>query len=398
MSIIPYTLFSFTHSGSQKSVDFIWLYEYIETVGGNMSGIVIVQYDNRTNFKEAQGPMKNKIQFLILSGLIGLLMIVVSGCYTQLGMTRGERHDDREYTAIQQDEDTSYVANEDQDEYRNQSEYYNSDYDEYGQSYRPRVGFSYYYPSSYWPSTAFSVAYANPWAYDCYSAYDPWICGTPYVTYPYYGYGYFPSAYYYPPYYYHYNYSYLVKPVRHERRDFGQTRGSAGRGAVETRGDVPTSVGTGYDLPRGARVSSPMSGPSSLRSVPVVKDNSRRTGSSRGAYVPRSDGRSGSRSNNNGVRGTSSRGGNSRGDVRREQTAPRYRTPEAPAIPPTYRAPSNDNGSSRGEQSHGTRDAGSPRSSSPSSYTPPPQHNSSPPAPSSGSAPSSGTSRSGRRP
>jgi hypothetical protein len=318
--------------------------------------------------------MKQPNQVLLIAGLLGLLAL--PGCYTQLSMTHGEREYDREYTA--NDSDTSAVVNEGQDEGYQQ---YDNNYDGYTDNWHPRFGFNYYYPSSYWPSYAFNVTYGNPWAYfDGYWPYDAWRCGTPYVSYPYYGYGYYPSYFYssysYP---YHNGYTYAGRDVRRGSRTFGETRGgtTGGRTSDGAPRYQPNTPGT-TELPRGSRVASPAGAPAP-RTGGVIGRSGRTTGTSRGAYVPRTDGRSSGRTPQPGVRGSSPRGGNTRGDARQAQ--PRYRTPQSPSAPPSggTRAPSGDGGARNTP-----------------SYTPPAQHSSPPPAP----APSGGRGGDtrGRRP
>ena len=231
--------------------------------------------------------MKLRLLQLSFAGFIAILVMLLSGCYTQLSTVKGDRDDDERYTSSGSRDDSSYTQNED-GEYRERSDYDNDDY--YGYNH-PHVGFSYYYPT-YWPSYAFSVAYANPWCYDNYWAYDPWYCGTSYVRYPFYGY--YPT-YYYPAYYYHYSYyhsGYASRygSVRRGTRDFGSTRGNAsGRGAT-TGYESPNTERGNFNLPTGASIGRGVNGGSPYRSAPVVKDNSRQTGNQR-TYVPRNDGR-----------------------------------------------------------------------------------------------------------
>ncbi len=311
---------------------------------------------------------------LLLAVFGGVILLNLAGCYTQMGTTQDDRDRESEYSQSRRYDDTSSVQGEEPE----RSDYYsNNDYYD-GGGYRPRIGFSYYYPSYYWPSTAFSVAYGNPWAYDCYWGYDPWICGTPYVVYPYYGY--YPGAYSYPGYYSYYGYGSSYRRYHHADRSFGSARGSQGRTpSTETRFDVPSSGGT--ELPHAGRFAP--SGSTPTRTSPSVKDNTRRTGTARGYYVPRSDGR-GQGNANSVPRGSASRVGSSRAGARH------YRLPDAPSRPATQDHGSPNNGAPAGND-------GTPRVNNSPGVSPP--RSAPPPAPSRGPSPaSSGTSRSGRRP
>lgn len=342
--------------------------------------------------------MKTK---LTIVAALGLLILVASGCYTQLGSTREDDRGSGAYTASQDDNDSGYAENSDYD--RGQSGYYNDD----GWNSHARLGFSYYYPSSYWPSYAFTAAYADPWCYDRYYAYDPWWCGTPIVGY---GYGYYPSHFYYAPYYYYYppayyyGHTYASVPVKRGTRDFGDTRGAGGtRGVGETRYDAPATDRGGYNLPSGARYDGSRGGAS--QSAGSAKDNGRQIGGQRDA-APRSTERATSQPRyDRGVRGWGSRNGNARGESGRDtqtQTTPSNGGSQSSAPSGTSTAPSrgtSNTGQHQREPRQGHRDAGSSRGSVPQN-TPPPRVQSAPPPPpppSSGGNRSGGGSRGGRR-
>src|ERR1041385_277777 len=279
--------------------------------------------------------MRLKLTTSIIFGIMGLFVLAFSGCYTQLGSTKDEQINGREEygssNSTENAEDTSYV--------NQQSDYYDN-YNTYGSNPRYRVGFSYYYPSSYWPSYAFSAAYADPWFYDNYWAYDPWWCGTPYVTYPMngyspYGYGYYGSNYYLPSAYYHYGSGYAVVPVKRATRDIGSTRGSGGRGAT-TNTDIANPGGdrgssylpTGGSLNRSGGGISPGANNSKSSTRPI-----RPEGNQRGS-APHTDTRAGNRTDR-GIRGSSSRAGRSRSDGRAE-AQPQHRPNNGSSTSPSY--------------------------------------------------------------
>ena len=324
----------------------------------------------------------------IIPLLVGLAFF--AGCYTQLGTVREEQDDMEEYTKGEQEIDSSSTEENDLADDRYREDHYSSyNYDDSWQS-RYRVGFSYYYPSHYWPSYAFSVAYANPWYYDYYWSYDPWWCGTPYVNY---GYGYYNSPFYsYPFYSYYYGTAYDRRDVRHSTRDFGSTRGSGGRRGVTAPLGYNTSSTErrDYSLPSGISLERSKSGTSSRVSKQSVRGSSRRTGSQR-SYTPRSgSNRSGNRTET-GTRGSSSRGGSFRGYENRDQQ-PYYQPAEGNIQPPIY-TPSRG-GNERVESDQGNRSVGSSRGGN-SSYTPShtPTFNPPPPAPSGGSRAPDGGNR-----
>ena len=332
--------------------------------------------------------MKSTLRFLISFLTLGTFFFALSGCYTQLSTTRDEQEEDEEYATQRDNNDSSYTEDYDRDgyDYPGRSGYY--DNYGYGSGYtNARIGFSYYYPSYYWPSSLFSAAYADPWFYDCYSYYDPWRCGTYSMRYPYYGYGYYSSYNYYPYYYrYPYYYSYNARPVKHGSREFGSTRGSSGgRGTINAGSDNYGTGRTGFDLPTGvARGDRSGGGVASGNRSAKLKESPRRVGGQRG-YAPRgSSHKSGTRSDRS-VRGSGSRRWNTRSDVRPDPQ-PQYQPSEihTPSLPPPATRSTGNSGSTRVEQPRSSgREVGSSRSSPP-------------PPSSSGRAPSSsGGSRGG---
>lgn len=299
--------------------------------------------------------MKTTTSLFVL-GTVAILFVFFSGCYTQLSTTREEPPAGEGY-GYGQPEDTVYSSTGDTTQgyaYDNNNGYYNNGYDdEYS---HPSVGFSYYYPSYYWPSYGFALAYSDPWAWASFGWSYPWYCGTPYLSYPWYGY--YPHGYYYG--YHQYGYAYGGRGTNFTGRAFGSTRSSSGgRQVGDTRTGVytPTSSGSGYDLPRAARVANPLAGPpATSRSTNVNKG--RATGVQRTPTSPRSN--------------VARVPNTSRYPVRRY-----YRLPSGP----TYRAPATVNGRS------------SDHSRPAQTFSPAPQRNAAPHV--SGGTPSGGRSGGG---
>jgi hypothetical protein len=307
--------------------------------------------------------MKNLITFLTLT----VFMIFFAGCYTQLGTVKSEGNETEETYSYDRNEDNNYDSDTTYTEGGTTVNNYFYD----GNNWQPRSYwmFDYYYPSYYWPSTAFGFAYNDPWFYDSYWHYDPWICGTPFVYYPAY----------YPPYYgspYYQNYwwadNYYVTntgTVKHTKRDFGGSRDRDLRpGTTEVdrtdrtfnpgRTDLPTSVGisgSGGRTPSGKAtgVQNTTRGTTSSRGVaPRGVDRTRRgestgTGSRRERY-------------NGGERSSTSvpaRPNNSGGSTRTYTPPPSSPAPSSPppSSPPPQRGSSRDGGSS----GSGSRDGSS---------------------------------------
>jgi hypothetical protein len=176
---------------------------------------------------------------------VTISILLLAGCYTQLGTVRNlPMTDEERYEAYQpgpSEDDTEATPDYDTPPPTRRFDYDDYYYDRYEWYPRYRWYFSYYYPSYYWPSTTFAVAYGNPWYYDCYWWYDPWICGTPYVTYRYYP-GWYGHYYSYYPYRYQ---SYYVSGGGGVRtnRDFGSTRGRSVRTGGGGRGSAVSGVG-----------------------------------------------------------------------------------------------------------------------------------------------------------
>ena len=322
--------------------------------------------------------MKTGLNALTILFVAGLLTFFLSGCYTQLGVTREERRaEPNQYSYSDVPNDTGNYTGNDSGYYseREPGQYYDNDY---WDSPRYHVGFSYYYPSNYWPSYAFSAAYANPWGYDSYWAYDPWWCGTPYVPYPVYGAGY-AYRYHYSP-YHPYSYGYGGSSARNGRRNFGATRGSA-----------PSTVNTNYVAPNVDRGVAPPSGggidasarPSGRTNVPTMSSPARPAVSQPANVRPNSV-----RGNaNRGARGASVNTGRSRiptGRYVQPQYKPNERNAHSPAATPPQR------------QGGGNRESANPRGNAPQYVPPPaPAPRSSPPPSNGGSAQPSGGSRGG---
>ena len=340
--------------------------------------------------------MKSKLTVWITGVAVGMLALMMSGCYTQLSSTRDEEGEG--YANPSYNNDSSYTEEHGRNDYgyNGGSGYYDDGCD--GCSHA-RLGFSYYYPSTYWPSYAFTAAYNDPWYYGSYWSSSPFICGTPYVTYS--PWGYYPA--YVSPYYYYsptyYRYGYVGNPSRRGSRVFGTTRGStSGRPATgDTRFTAPNLDRGGYNLPSGARLSTGSSGSgSTVGTAQGQKNNTRQVGTQRGTTPRNNSGVSTQPSRR--VRGWGSRGGTTPREGVRGSTQPQVQPHGAPAqsTSPASHPSRNDSGRHQPARSGGSRDAGSSRGSAPS-YSPPPRapSNSAPP-PSSNSGSRGGNSRGGR--
>ena len=313
--------------------------------------------------------MKSKLLLSAIFSLIGLFLFTFSGCYTQLSTLRDEKEGDEEYTTTEQQNDNEYTNENYGEEYRDRSVCCDD-------SYRPQVGFSYYYPSTYWPSMAFAAAYANPWSYDYYWAYDPWN----YYYSPYTWNSWYSPYYYYPQSYYGYQYGYSGAIVN-GRRDIGEMRGRERNQDIIGNGFNGTTIGTrDYDMPTGASLGkTPDAAPPPNRKSSAVNQGSRQSSNQRSS-VSRAN-KNNNRNSDSNVRSYGRRDGETR-SARRRNTPPEYRPQEAQSPPQTiYTPPPKEN-----------------RTNTPS-YSPPP-----PPKPSSndgskrsGNDRSSGESR-GRRP
>jgi hypothetical protein len=149
------------------------------------------------------------------------LSIFISGCYTQLATTRDE--DEGSYTGRNERAQASVQA----DSNAGNLESY---YDEYDQQHgHYRVGFGYYYPSSWYWDLSFADPYYYGWPYYGGMYGDPfmnsyWGRYNPY-SYGYGGYGYYPYGYY--PYGYYSGYPYVVYGSSASRQS--QTRESGYR-------------------------------------------------------------------------------------------------------------------------------------------------------------------------
>src|SRR5258708_25115323 len=98
--------------------------------------------------------MNAKVTIFVSFVIVGALVLLLAGCYTQVGTKEEPRPDDG---------GQSYQPQGQGDQ---GDEYYDNDYYWQNQS---RMGFSYYYPpyntlynSPYWPSSYFSAAYDDP--------------------------------------------------------------------------------------------------------------------------------------------------------------------------------------------------------------------------------------------
>lgn len=351
-----------------------------------------------------------KKMLAMLSFLIALcgLMILFSGCYTQLSTTRDEREESYSHRQ-KNDDDSTYADNNDDADRDGQSYTYNNDDWTYGQ----RVGFSYYYPSysTFWPSSYFRTTYTNllspggygyAWYYDPHYC-DPWWSYTSLAYDPYY---YTPVYYTNPSYYYGSGSGYSSTNYKPQARGFGANRGND----VGAR-PLPTGTG-GYNNPSIDRGSSGVGGTMNLPTgVSIGGAPSRgaakapeantvpRTNGTQRISTGSTNGNRNSAGSNRGVRGYGSpaHGGSPRDAQPTIQTTDEgtLQTPPAHSTVPAK----NNNGQQK--QPHGTRGTDSSHGNSPRSDshrdTPPATQPapSNPPPPPSGnnSAPRSGSSR-----
>jgi hypothetical protein len=345
--------------------------------------------------------MNKRLTMWIFFALVSVAALAFSGCYTQVGVTREDGRDE-EYAA------DDNAGGGDQDAVENDDNGYTYNDDD-AWAYRPRLGFSYYYPSTLWPSTAFSMSYGNPWSpYNFYGSNynysnDPWCWNAGYGGYGYggysgygygyggYGYGGYGYAWGYNPYYSYYGYPYYGytyngKPVQHGGRNVGNTRGADDGSTVNTGTRIPPTDRTGgFDgtMSTGMRSAS---GGSSTRGTtgntgaPAVDATTRSGGSTRGVAPANTNG---APRNNNGTRNSTSRTGNSR--VYRQRGGSTQATPdERGTSAPTYAPPSRDGGSQSGSSTRSAQPSVAPAPSAP------------PPSSGRGSAPAnSGSSRGG---
>jgi hypothetical protein len=313
----------------------------------------------------------------------------LAGCYTQLATTRDER---TRYTDSYREE----VSNQEADSaYEEEDRYggYADPYDDYWRT-RSRFMFRYYYPSFY-----SSWAY-DPWYSDCYYAYDPWICGTPFVSYPYwYSYRMRPwyySSFYSSPYsYYYYRYPY------YGGHDFAVVSSAVSR--TRDSGYRRSGESDGYD-----RSGTGRSGSSSGSSFGMPAS---RSGSASAGAVSRGESSTGrTRSSEPAVESRGNRGGESTGRARSSSTGNGSYTPPSrssggsrqvsPAPAPSSRGNSSggqrSSGSSRGRNEYSVVPSNTPPAQpAPSpSYSPSPAQSYAPPPAASAAPASSGGSRS----
>jgi len=281
--------------------------------------------------------------------VIGLILALsIAGCYTQVGSVRGEGEGTEEY---QQPPQQGYYETPADSNYSGgqlPSPYY-------------RFSFGYYYPSYYWGW------YNDPFFSACYDpfSYNPWICGTPFVTYGYpgwyygnYGFGY---PYYGAGYYYYPRGHYVAGGAFGGTRNFGTTRGL-------TRGprDVGPTREIGYVPPPAIPVSvsgtSTVTSPAGSRgSTPATTTNA---GSGRTDRDARTQSTVGQGQGQNGGRNTGSVRGGTRLVRRRSIFPPQY-------IPPANVSPPSRTGN-QGKTGGGGRGSSAPRApQSAPSYSPP---------------------------
>ncbi len=312
--------------------------------------------------------------YLIMTSLAG--SVILAGCYTELGTMRERSRDDDSYSNRQQTYEESEEDTTSSDSYSQSQRYDDYSYDRYDGYPRYRGSFSYYYPSSYWPSVGFTLAYNDPW-YGWgvgYSCYDPWWCGTSYVMYPW-------PSYYYPPYYTYYpyyRYRYASgETVPRTNRDFGSTRGGSIRTGGRDRGDDRGS----YVAPSTGSYT-PGTGAARRGDTPTTTRPEARRGRRGEVGVSRTPSRDsqGSGTREGDRSGSRERSGQRSSGERRFEFVPRDAVPTPPARVDRPSEPQREQ----------PRQSGSRRESEPQQHSPAPPTYSPPPPPQQNSGGSSG--------
>ena len=218
------------------------------------------------------------MKFWLFLGSLGIFIMLLPGCYTQMQATRDRDYIDDDHASYPT-ADTSTLAT---DTTRNDSVTYDQQGTGYAEDNNPyyddgwhsHYGFSYYYPSAYYGS------YYDPWFYDPYF-YSPYIgCGPFYsYGYPYYHGGYY--GYYGGGYYGGYGHGYYGNNggYRQPVRTFGSGRGVSGGNASGSAGiSTGRAMGNGVVLPSTGT---------------AMQNSGMRTGNSRGTVTqaPRSSSR-----------------------------------------------------------------------------------------------------------
>jgi hypothetical protein len=255
---------------------------------------------------------------LLLLPIAVSLAFLASGCYTQLGSVRNDKHKDAEEEEYAKDEQYG-----DEEEYVEEDSLSQGDYEDarhrfYSDGYYPYVGVGFgYYDPWYWGNGGHY--YGSYW-------YDPiwgW-CGTSYPRY--YASGYWggrPYSSWYPR--GHYTYRTGTKVV---------TRPGGAYGATRTFGTTRTPMGNTRGstdvLPSGARAGTSL-GKSGSTGTAVTRSGARR-GDTRSSSATGSSSSSGSRYG--GTRESSrssSSGSTNRGGTRRYDSSPSYTPAPAPS-------------------------------------------------------------------
>lgn len=301
-----------------------------------------------------------KFTYGLLLPVAAAALLLVPGCYTQLGTV----HDERDYAYQSEEEEYAEQDTISEEEYNQARErFYESAYD------------------SYYPGWSYGLVFGSPWywRYNSWYYYDPYIydpwgwCGTGYPAYyyPYHHwyhplplYGYRPSTVYGPSYRGGSGYVTRDGGPHGTTRTFGSTRSG---GAVRTSGSSSYTPAT-------------RQGSTGTTALPTGRVNTGARGSS------------GERGGTSVDRGSSRSSGGREGSVRREapRTAPRPesgtrsggRREDRSSVPPST------GGGSSGNPSSG-RDAGG---SGGRTYSPPPP----PPSPPPSQPPSSSGGSQGR--
>jgi hypothetical protein len=253
--------------------------------------------------------------------IIAVLLISLSGCYTQIGV-KDDLENETGYSSSGQQENATYT---------DQGSYYG--YEDYSLGCQDRIGFSYYYPP-FFPSEAFSQTSVSMWSFDYQPGFSSWYGGNGYMSY---GSSYYRSSYFhYPPAYARYVYMYGSTPQTNQtnQNNSNPTPVDGAQGSRDfgnTRFDVPTSGSV--DLPRGAILqgSPRVVAPASTNQTST--DTASNVGNQRRSTSPKT-----------GKRGNGSRGGNTRGNKSKtiSLTPPNIKTPGQSTLPAPVNLPQNN--------------------------------------------------------
>jgi len=202
--------------------------------------------------------MKHALRYALFSLFAAAPLFLLSGCYTQMGMTRGEVEEGYDSRSDVRDEMPADSVTQ-------------ADYDSTRQAF---------YYENYYPYPSYSAGLGFGWSWPWYGYAYPWYV---YDWYPWYG-GYWPSAYWYPHYYGGYYGSY-GRPYSYYGRGYGVRRFGMARTTGVTRGTYSTPAAGSLAPARAGRTGAVMTGRSTTGRRAVISGAA--TPRARAAYVQR---------------------------------------------------------------------------------------------------------------